>query len=106
LLQTALGPEDLNTASSQVLLGTALERQGHYDEAKILLHQGVVRHETLNPNSASAAYAYSCLAQLYQQLGEPDRAISYVNQAVEIFAAIGFVGWEYDEAVQLMKVLQ
>ncbi|MCA9963883.1 MAG: tetratricopeptide repeat protein [Anaerolineales bacterium] len=106
LLQTALGPEDLNTASSQVLLGTALERQGHYDEAKILLHKGIVRHETLNPNSASAAYAYSCLAQLYQQLGEPDRAISYVNQAVDIFAAIGFVGWEYDEAVQLMKAVQ
>lgn len=106
LLQTALGLEDLNTASSQVLLGTALERQGHYDEAKLLLHKGVATHETLNPNSFSAAFAYSRLALLYQQLGEPDRAIMYVNQAVEIFAAIGFVGWEYDEAVQLMKVLQ
>lgn len=106
LLQTALGPKDLNTASSQVLLGTALERQGHYDEAKLLLHQGVATHETLNPNSVSAAFAYSRLALLYQQLGEPDRAIMYANQAVEIFEAIGFVGWEYDEAVRLMKTLQ
>jgi DNA-binding SARP family transcriptional activator/tetratricopeptide (TPR) repeat protein len=106
LLQTSLGPEDLNTASSQILLGTALERQGHYDEAKTLLHKGVAMHETLNPISASAAYAYSCLALLYRQLGEPDRARLYVNQAIEIFETVGFVGWEFDEAVQLREMLQ
>lgn len=106
MLQIALGPENLNTASSQILLGTALERQGHYDEAKSLLHQGVATHEKLNPNTASAAYAYSCLARLYQQLGDPDHALAYVAQAVDSFKAIGFVGWEYDEAVQLREALQ
>ena len=106
IMLATLGKENLAAARCSVNLGAALARIGRYDEAQPLLESAVDLLERLSPRSASTAYGHTRLGELYLLLNQSKRAHALLTRAVDGFNAASFIGWELDEAQQLLERCQ
>jgi DNA-binding SARP family transcriptional activator len=69
-------------------LGWHLGRLGDHDLALGLCEQALVLHQKLG-NRGHEAHAWSCLAEIHVQMGEPSEAVSCYRQASDLFREIG-----------------
>jgi tetratricopeptide (TPR) repeat protein len=85
ILESALGPENLNVAASLTNLAMAHAAAGAYEEAKALQERALaIQEQALGPEHPEVAGSLNNLANLYEITGVYDEAITLNERALAI----------------------
>lgn len=84
-MRAALGEEHHWIPVSQGILGSVLLWIGRHDEAEAIYRDAVERADHLAKGSPATALRYLDLGMYYRATGQPDKALPWLEQALEIF---------------------